>query len=190
MGVLSVERARAVAGVQAATELNKPPITADWMTMRLDATITTHRSRGGAAAYRVTTQSTLRAFGIDDDVLAAWVAAEGDESEHRLPAPGDGYPGSTLSDFVYRALSAGVLVGDPGIELNVHGHDDGAGYSVRLNNVTGGQRLVGLTRGRHELCWAPNHLTPSESSRHYLQQICCMANALLNDLLGPLQLSA
>lgn len=138
----------------------------------------------GAPAFVVTASDTLKEFGIDNDTFAVWVDAEGDELARHLPASDDASPGSTLSELVYRALSAHVLVGDPRIELNIHGHADRAGYSVRLNNCTGRQLLVGLTRGRHELRWPPNNRTPSEDAHHHLHEICCIANALLADFLA------
>ncbi|WP_454561772.1 hypothetical protein [Mycobacterium haemophilum] len=141
------------------------------------------RGNDGVPAFVITANGTRVRFGIDDDAFTAWIAGEGDELARHLPTLGDASPGSTLSDLVYRALSADVLVGDPGIELNIHGHDDGAGYFLRLNNRGGRQLLVGLTRGRHELSWLPKDLTPSEGARRYLQEICDVANALLNDLL-------
>lgn len=152
--------------------------------MELDRRPTTvHRAADDAPAFVISVNGIRTRFGIDDDAFAAWVDAEGDELAHHLPDPGDASPGSTLSDLVYRALSADVLVGDPGIELNIHGHADGAGYFLRLNNLAGRQLLVGLTRGRHELSWAPNDLTPSEGARRYLEDVCDVANTLLNDLL-------
>lgn len=138
-----------------------------------------------AASFVVTFSGAPIAFRIDDDAFARWMATEGDELECNLPNPGDDCAGSALSDLVYRALSAGVLVGDPGIELNVHGHADGPGYLVRLNALAGRQRLVGLTRGRHELLWPPSPLNVSQGARRYLQEICDVANSLLTDLLAP-----
>jgi hypothetical protein len=162
--------------------IDRPIQLADWMTMTLD---TTTAARDAEPAFVVTANSTLRAFGLDDDAFSAWVADEGDELARYLPAPGDASSGLALSELAYRALSAHVLVGDPGIELNIHGHADGAGYFVRLNNRAGRQLLVGLTRGRYELRWLPNDLTPSEGARRYLQEVCDVANALLDDLVNP-----
>ncbi|GAB7146075.1 hypothetical protein [Mycobacterium riyadhense] len=140
----------------------------------------------GAPAFAVTAHGTPVPFSIDEDAFAAWVADESDELPHQLPDPTDASPGSTLSELVYRALSAGVLVGDPGLELNIHGHADEAGYFVRVNNLAGQQLSVGLTRGRHELHWPPKDLAPSEGAHHYLLEVCCNANTLLNDLLASL----
>jgi hypothetical protein len=134
-------------------------------------------------AFVVTANGTLSGFRVDNDAFAVWVAAEGDELVRYVPALRDTSPGSTLSDLVYRALSAHVLVGDPGIELNIHGQADGAGYFVRLNNLSGGQLRVGLTRGRHELRWPPIDHLPSEKARHYLHEVCCIVNSLIADLL-------
>lgn len=138
---------------------------------------------GGAPAFVVTVNGTVGRFGIDDEAFARWVATEGDQLACCLPAAGDTSPGLTLSELVYRALSAHVLVGDPDIELNIHDHADGTGFFVRLNNRGGRQSLVGLTRGRHEIRWPPNGLTPGESARYHLMEVCCIANALLADLL-------
>lgn len=135
--------------------------------------------------FAVTTNGLPIAFHIDDNAFGRWVAAEGDELKRRLPHPHDDSPSSTLSDLVYRALSAGVIVGGHGLELNVHSHADGAGYFLRLNNIAGPQRLVGLTRGRHELPWPPKDLTSSEKARYHLKEICCIANMLLGSLLAP-----
>lgn len=135
-------------------------------------------------AYWVMVNGTLTAFSVDGDAFAEWAAAEGNELAYHLPDSADASPGLTLSELVYRALSAGVITGDSGIELNIHGHADGAGFSVRLNNRVGRQIFVGLTRGRHELGWPPNGLAPSECARYYLQEICCIANSLLADLLA------
>ncbi|WP_454560903.1 hypothetical protein [Mycobacterium haemophilum] len=123
-------------------------------------------------------------FSIDDAEFARWVVTEGDELARNLPDPGDEDPGLTLSDLIYQAQSAGVLVGDPAIELNIHSAvaADDPGYFVRLNNFSGCQRIVGLTRGWHELHWPPNALTPSGRARYHLQEICDVANALLYDL--------
>lgn len=134
-------------------------------------------------AFVVTANGIGAPFGIDDDAFARWVAIKGDELARYLPDPGDVSPGSTLSELVYQALSAHVIVTAPGIELNIYGHVDGAGFFVRLNNRTGHQKLVGLTRGRHELCWPPNGLTLIEGIRRHLQEVCWIANALLADLL-------
>lgn len=149
----------------------------------LDTTTTPPHAADGAPAFMVTVNGTRMPFRIDDYAFARWVIFEGEELEHTHPNPSDDSPGSALSDLVYRALSAGVLVGDPGIELNVHSHADGAGYFVRLNNHSGHQQLVGLTKGRHELNWPPSNLTINEITRHYLQQICDIANTLLDSLL-------
>lgn len=150
-------------------------------TMMLD---TATARRGAGSAFVVTARRPFKAFGIDNAAFAAWVAAEGDELARCLPDPGDASPGSTLADLVYRALSAHMLIGDPDVELNVHGLADGAGYCVRLNNRTGLQALVGLTRGHHELHWPPSYLTPRQSAHHYLLGVCGIANALLADLLA------
>lgn len=138
----------------------------------------------GPPAFSVTAHGSPMTFDIDDDAFATWVADEGDGLTQRLPPSGTETPGSTLSDLVYAALSAGALVGDPGLELNVHG--DGVGYLLRLNNAGGRQQLVGLTRGWHELERPPEDLSPSERARYCLQQICDIANTLLSDLLAPL----
>lgn len=134
-------------------------------------------------AFTVIANGTRTPFGIDDDAFARWVSAEGNELGRNLPAPDTACPGSILSDLVYQALSAHVIVGDSGIELNVHGDTDEVGYLLRLNNIAGPQQLVGLTQGRHELPWPPNKLSPSQDARRYLQEICCIANRLLGDLL-------
>jgi hypothetical protein len=149
--------------------------------MTLDTTTAAHDAE---SAFVVTPNGTLRAFDIEDDAFAAWVDSGGDELGGELPDSSNDYAGSALSDLVYEALSAGVLSGDPAIELNVH--ESGAGYLVRFNNAASGQQLVGLTRGWHELRCPPSGLTPAEEARYYLQQICDVANALLNDLPGPL----
>lgn len=143
-------------------------------------TTTAPQNSDPATAFVVIAQSPGTPFYLDAAALDYWVADEGDELVRCLPSPGDACPGSALADLVYGALSAGVLVGDPRLELNVH--NDGAGYLVRLNNVAGRQIPVGLTRGRHELRWPANDLTPNESARHYLQEVCCIVNTLLADL--------
>lgn len=145
-------------------------------------TTTAPRGHGGAPTYLVTANGAPMPFGIDDGAFTAWVLAEGNELVHHLPNPADASPGSTLADLIYRALSARVITGDPGIEVNIHGHADGAGYFIRLNNRAGRQLLVGLTRGRHELNWPPSNLTPIEGARRYLLEVCCIVNALLTDL--------
>lgn len=150
-----------------------------WETMMLDTVNALHAAGN---AFVVTAYRPLKAFSIDNTAFAAWAAAEGDGLARCLPDPGDASPGSTLAELVYRALSAYVLVGDPSVELNVHGLADEAGFSVRLNNRTGLQALVGLTRGHHELHWPPSHLTPSQSAYYCLLGVCCIANALLADL--------
>lgn len=132
-------------------------------------------------AFVVTANGTCTKFYIDDDAFAGWVADDSDEWEAKLLDPSNDSVGSSLSDLAYEALSAGVLVGDPSLELNVH--SDGVGYLVRLNNVAGRQRSVGLTRGLHQLLWPLNELPACASIRRYLQQVCDVANALLNDLL-------
>lgn len=149
----------------------------------MPGTTTTPRVPPGAPAFVVTAHGTPVPFSIDEAAFAAWVADESVELPHHLPDPADASPGSALSELVYGALSAGVLVGDPGLELNIHGHADEAGYFMRVNNRAGQQLSVGLTRGRHELHWPPKDLTPSEGARHYLLEVCCNVNALLNDLL-------
>lgn len=138
---------------------------------------------GGAPAFVVTVNGTVPRFGIDEEAFARWVAAEGDQLARCLPTAGDASPGLTVSELVYRALSAHVLVGDPDIELNIHDHADGTGFFVRLNNRSGRQILVGLARGRHEIRWPLNDLTHDESARFHLMEVCCIANALLADLL-------
>ena len=130
----------------------------------------------------VTAHSAQTAFGVDDDAFGGWVSAQGDELEGKLPDPRNSCAGSALSDLVYEALSAGVLVGDPRLELNVH--SDGVGYLLRLNNATGCQQSVGLIRGWREIHWPPAGLAYDESARYYLQEICNVADALLDDLSG------
>ncbi|WP_197079889.1 hypothetical protein [Mycobacterium haemophilum] len=136
----------------------------------------------GAQAFMVTAHRTQTAFGIDDDAFAAWVDSKGEELGGKLLDLGDNCAGLALSELVYEALSAGVLVGDPRIELNVHGN----GYLLRLNNVVGCQRSMGLTRGWREIRWSPVGLVYDESARYYRQEICDVANALLDDLSGYL----
>lgn len=134
----------------------------------------------GVPAFVVTIHDTQTMFGIDDDAFSAWVESEGDELGGKLPDPSDDCVGSSLSDLVYGALSAGALIGDPRIELNVH--SDGVGYLVRLNNVAGRQQLVGLTRGWNAIHWPPNNFTSSGKARFYLQEICDVVNMLLEGL--------
>ncbi|MEE6179663.1 hypothetical protein [Mycobacterium sp. 050134] len=135
-------------------------------------------------AFVVAASSTHTPFSIDNDAFAGWLATGGDQLQRNLPAPSNEAPGQTLSELAYRALRAAVLVGDPGIELNVHGCVAiGTGYVVRLNNLAGSQQLVGITRGSHEPRWPANNPPAGEKARCYLQQICEVANALLNDLL-------
>ena len=134
----------------------------------------------GAPAFMVTAHSAQTAFGIDDDAFADWVDSEGGKLGGKLPDSSDNCAGSALSELVYEALSAGVLVGDSRIELNVYG--DGVGYLLRLNNVAGCQRSVGLTRGWCGIHWPPVGLVYGESARYFLQEICDVANALLDDL--------
>lgn len=146
---------------------------------------TTTALRTADGAFVIAANGTLKAFSINDHTFAAWIADKGDELARHLPTLGDACPGSTLANLVYQALSAHVLIGDPGIELNIHGLAEGAGYFVRLNNRAGRQNSVGLTRGWHELHRPPNDLTPGDRARHYLLQVCCIANSLLADLLPP-----
>ena len=141
----------------------------------------TARVADGAPAFVANAHGACTRFYVDDDAFHRWVADDGDELGDKLPDPSDDGAGSVLSDLVYEALSVGVLVGDPSLELNVHG--DGVGYLVRLNNVTGRQQSVGLTRGRQELLWPLNELSPCDGTRGYLQQVCDVANSILNDLL-------
>ncbi|WP_136623190.1 hypothetical protein [Mycobacterium attenuatum] len=124
-------------------------------------------------------------FSIDENAFAAWVADESDELPHHLPDPTDTSARSTSSELVHRALSAGALIGDPGLELNIHDATiaEETGYVVRLNNRAGSQLSVGLTRGWNELRWPPKDFTVSDEVRYCLQQICDTANALLNDIL-------
>lgn len=151
----------------------------DILVMDIQCSLSSHTAEAadGAPVFVVTVEGTHVPFSIDDDAFDSWVA-EGDELGCKLPDSADDCAGSALSDLVYEALSAGALVGDPGLELNVHGHADGAGYLVRLNNVAGCQKLVGLTSGRHELDCPPDVLTRSEEVRFYLQEVCGVANAL------------
>lgn len=136
-----------------------------------------------APAFVVTANGTPQEFDIDEDAFTDWLVAEGEELERNLPARGHQAPGQALAELVHWALSAAVLMGDPNIELNVHGCvTDVTGYVMRLNNRTGNQRLVGLTRGRHEVRWPPSDLTLGEKIHCYLQQICDVANTLLKDL--------
>lgn len=138
----------------------------------------------GAPTFMVTAHGVPATFGIDEEMFATWLAVEGDGLGVKLPDPSTDCAGSALSELVYEALSAGVLVGDPGIELNIHDSmtTDEPGYVVRLNNLDGQQLSVSLTRGWHEIHWPPKGLTSSEGARYYLQQVCDVANALLNDL--------
>ncbi|OSC41426.1 hypothetical protein B8W66_08555 [Mycobacterium decipiens] len=148
----------------------------------MERALTSHGT-DSAPAFVVTTRGTLTPFSIDDDAFAEWLVAHGGELARNLLARGDQAPGQALSDLAHWALSAAVLVGDPGIELNVHGCvTEETGYVVRLNNRGGHQQLVGLIRGWHELRWPPSDLTLSEKIRCYLQQVCDVANTLLNDL--------
>lgn len=144
---------------------------------------TVPRTVSNAPAFVVTANGTPQEFGIDEDAFTDWLAVESEELERNLPAKGHEAPGRALAELVHWALSAAVLMGDPNIELNVHGCvADATGYVMRLNNRTGHQRPVGLTRGRHEVRWPPSDLTLGEKIYCYLQQICDIANALLKDL--------
>ncbi|MCV7342085.1 hypothetical protein [Mycobacterium haemophilum] len=163
------------------TSLNNTLNTTRRLESMVPGTTTMPRVTDDAPGFVVTAEGIRTPFGIDDDAFDRWVAIEGDELGYKLYDLSDDCAGSVLSDLVYGALSAGALVGDPDIELNVHA--DGSGYLVRLNNVTGRQQLVGLTNGRHELRWPPYGLTLSEETRFYLQEVCDIANALLNNLL-------
>ncbi|VBA60409.1 hypothetical protein [Mycobacterium attenuatum] len=166
------------------TNLNDPSNAARRLELIVTGIITTPRVPYRAPAFVVTAHGTRVPFSIDEDAFSAWVADESDWLPHQLPDPADASPGSTLADLVYEALSSGVLVGDAGLELNIHGDVDEAGYIMRINNLAGQQLSVALTRGWHELHWPPGGLTPSESARHHLTEVCCNANTLLKDLLA------
>ncbi|VBA36556.1 hypothetical protein [Mycobacterium attenuatum] len=151
----------------------------------MSAAFTTPLVPHGVAAFVVAARGIPMHFSIDEDAFEAWVANEGDDLPRHLPGPVDACPGSILPELVYGALSAGVLVGDPRIELNVHDATTAGepGYVVRLNNRAGQQLSLGLASGWHGLYWPPKELTPRASARYYLLEVCYNANKLLDGLI-------
>lgn len=85
------------------------------------------------------------------------------------------------------AADAGVLRGDPAVELWVHGSDDpnGSGFYVILGNKGGAQNGLRLTSGWIELWWHDEYADSASRALDYLQTICTHADALL-DKLTPL----
>lgn len=82
-------------------------------------------------SFAITVNGTSTAFRIDD-AFTCWMYSKGDRLEHNLPNSGWDCARSALSDLVYRALSAGMVVDDTGMKFNVHGHTDGAGFLIRI----------------------------------------------------------
>ncbi|KAA1250315.1 hypothetical protein F0Q45_10270 [Mycobacterium simiae] len=133
-------------------------------------------------AFTVTltaTQTTL--FNIDAAAFERWCAAKGEDLECEIPIWTMSDAGAALSEMFYDARKAGVIVGDAAFELNVYGDDDVevSGFYCVLKNVSGSQRLIGLTSGWTEVLRITDATDAPECAREHLEEICRVANDVL-----------
>ena len=127
----------------------------------------------------------VTAFSIDGAGFDAWATARGDELEAEVPARYESTPAATLEQLVYEARTAGFLISDPRLqlELGVDDSDDSCGFYLFLLNRGGTQREVRLASRWIQL-WFPNDeptdtSTARDHALAYLSDICLEANALL-----------
>ncbi|WP_157777882.1 hypothetical protein [Nocardia terpenica] len=120
-------------------------------------------------------------FAVDEHALATWVDEHHDDLDGCVPDDMHEAPGTAVADLVSNAVAAGVLVGDPDLELQVNGDDDwdGSGFYVILHNRHGRQRMVGLTAGWTEFDFPDERLPLMDGIRDCLGQVVSAANSLL-----------
>lgn len=120
-------------------------------------------------------------FSLDEAAFTRWCDAKGDELECDVPTRSNPSAGAALSDLFHSAKDAAVIIGDNAFELDVYGDDDdeNSGFYAVLKNVTGGQRLVGLTSGWTEVPRVDDGDDARRSAREHLDEICTVANDVL-----------
>lgn len=151
----------------------------------------TTRSAGYASpdsvAFIVVTDHRPVTFQVVEEAFGRWIAGKGDpdgaDPPEWLPDWADGEAGARLTRLFLDAKCHGVIDGDPDIEVNVYGDDDGetSGFYVILSNRAGGQTALGLTSGWQELLHLDD-LPPRRRVRAYLDEICTIVNFTLAKL--------
>ncbi|MFV8161121.1 hypothetical protein ACNQVK_03115 [Mycobacterium sp. 134] len=123
-------------------------------------------------------------FRIIDQAFSKWVEDLGEELESELPNPAEFGAGVELARLVTSAQEAGVLDGDPRLNIAVNGDDeygpDGVdGYYVLVDNKSAGYPKTSLTSGWREVCGPLEGTPPCEAARFYLDMVCDEANTVL-----------
>lgn len=142
------------------------------------------RSRAG---FVVSTARTYQRCRIDDAALVRWCEDKGDDLDCEVPDWVVEDAGAALSRMFYDARQAGVVIGDPDLQLDVDGHDDadGPGWYVLLRSRYAQPSGIWLTSGWCELEPVPDTVgpEPSDAARFYLDEICTRANRVLDAMI-------
>ncbi|WP_157931675.1 hypothetical protein [Mycobacteroides abscessus] len=106
-----------------------------------------------------------------------------DALEDEIPSRADTRPGGALAGLVSAAIQEGLIVGDRRLRLDVDAGDDadGPGYYVFLSNVAGEQRFLHVASSWRRLRFAEEGLDVAAVIRHYLTEVCGVANSLISD---------
>lgn len=123
-------------------------------------------------------------FRIIDEAFSKWVEDLGEDLESDLPNPAEFGAGVELARLVTSAQEAGVLAGDPRLNVAVNGDDeygpDGVdGYYVLVDNQSAGYPKTSLTSGWKEVCGPIEGTAASDAARFYLDMVCDEANTVL-----------
>lgn len=153
------------------------------------ATPTAENPETDTVAFIVAADHRSTTFGIDDAAFEAWFAGHGDadgaaaEPAEWLPDWSECGAGATLARVFGDARRHGVVTGDPDVELNIYGDDDGetSGFCVILSNRAGLQTALGLTSGWQEVLHL-DELPRRRQARAYLEEVCAIANFTLANL--------
>lgn len=133
-------------------------------------------------AFVVTAARRPVSFRIDEEAFKRWCADYGDDLDCIIPDVVVEDAGAALSRMVYEAWESGVIVGNPDLRLDVNGDDDtdGPGFYVLLHNAEPGAQRLWLTSGWTELRRSPEGITPADTARHYLDEVCALANGIVD----------
>ncbi|MBS9534082.1 hypothetical protein KIH27_10850 [Mycobacterium sp. M1] len=165
----------------------------------MTVTDATHPADLGSTVFTVTAGRRPLTYRVDDDAFKHWFAGRAAQAEAADDTDGPdadepGVPdwlpdwmeygaGARMAQLALDAWRAGVLGGDPDVQLTVCGDDDGetSGFYVILNNRAGAQTALGLTSGWQELLHLDD-LSPRQRARAHLEEICAIANFTLAKL--------
>ncbi|WP_063043931.1 hypothetical protein [Nocardia pseudovaccinii] len=125
-------------------------------------------------------------FALDEPAFGRWIAAEGDQIAGNIASSHDEEPASDLVALVDAAHNAGVLTGDPRLELLID-HDNAPrhpGFTLLLRNHCGEQENVAVTTGFTELTYIDPALSTAAAARWHLEHVITVANSLLHQITG------